>query len=50
MRSLSIKVLIYTYTLQNYIILIPNGPKACPILGLGLAIPAYTSKLILAIY
>ena len=37
-------------SLQNCIIFIPKGPKAWPILGLGLATPAWTRRLILAMF
>ena len=42
-------VLLLNYS-QNFIIFIPRGPKACPIFGLGFAIPAKAIRLMVAKY
>ena len=41
-------VILLNYS-QNFIMLIPRGPRACPILGLGFATPAKTRRLTVAI-
>ncbi len=40
-------VILLNYS-QNFIILIPKGPNACPILGFGFATPAKTFKVTVA--
>lgn len=40
-------VILLNYS-QNFIILTPKGPSACPIFGLGLATPAKTRRFTVA--